>query len=158
MTGGQRLAVEDVERRALDSPFGGWLDHRSLVDNRGACDRNDDCFGFHAGEGSGADHALRFRRKWRGDYDIVALGQHFGETVGAVDPVDERVDVVERRAVTFDGEDPHSHGADPGGDGAADVAVADNPDRLAGNLRDVELLPAAGLLIPDHAPEVLGEV
>ena len=44
------------------------------------------------------------------------------------------------------------------GDGAADVAVADDANGLAGNLFHVELFPAARLLIAEHAAEIFGKV
>src|SRR5260221_588718 len=56
------------------------------------------------------------------------------------------------------GEDVHAHGADSGGNRAADIAVSDDPDGLPGNGQYVERLPARSHLIANHAPKIFSEV
>src|SRR6266850_6315217 len=56
------------------------------------------------------------------------------------------------------GEDVHAHGADSGGNRAADIAVSDDSYGLARDWQDVERLPARSHLVANHAPKIFGEV
>src|SRR5712671_763638 len=56
------------------------------------------------------------------------------------------------------GEDVHAHGADSGGDRAADITVSDDSYGLARDWQDVERLPTGSHLVANHAAKIFGEV
>src|SRR5215831_13572366 len=51
-----------------------------------------------------------------------------------------------------------AHAACARGHRAADVAISDDAEGLSRDFGDVELLPAAGFLVADHAAQVFGEI
>src|SRR5208337_3133682 len=96
-------------------------------------------------KGGIADHVAGFSGEWRGDHDIVALGKHAGEVARLIEAVDERIRRCGR--VPLERENTHPHGMDAAGYGAANVSITNDADSLSGDLFNVELLPAARLLI-----------
>ena len=138
---GRRLLVEDVDAGPGEVTRFERLCHRGLVDDAAAGHVEHDRAGLELGDRRPADQALRRagQRHVHGD-DVRACEQGV--------EVDELGAVIGRllgRDVRVDAQDDHLHGPCSVGDGQADLAQADDPERPAAQLEPGELraLPLA---------------
>src|ERR1017187_10148053 len=156
IAGGNRLFLEDIQARTLDSLFSKRAHQLRLVNYRSAANVDDHRIRLHGRKGSIADHVARLSRQRRRHHDIVALSKQLREFVRLIELVDERVG--RRRRVPLERENAHPHGVYPACNCSANVAITHDSHGLAVNLFDQELLPAARLLVAKHAPKILREI
>src|SRR2546421_10666742 len=134
------------------------MDHGGFINYRAAAEVDEDGGFPHGGEFACADQAARFMVQRSGNDDVVTAGNHFDEPIWAVDLVHERIQLATWGKMALDGKDPHTHWADAGRNGAADVAVSDDAHSPAGNHFDIEGLPHSGELTTNHAAKILGKI
>jgi hypothetical protein len=132
---GRGLALEDVERGALEPSRRERVGERELVDEATARAVHEPCAGLHREDALAREDVAR----------LVAVGDVQADEVGAREQLVEgqELDAFERRALAREvgivGHDLHGEAEPARGDHATDATEADDAERLAGDLASGEL-------------------
>ena len=156
VAGGKGLLLEHIQRGATDALVLQRVDQRRLVDHGAAPHVDQHARGLHRCDGGAVDQPLRVGGQRGRDDDIVRAAHQRMQLFRAQRFIDQ---VVAARHLGPPAQRDHAHAqrlGQPGGC-TTDVPVADDAQRLAMGLLDIELFPAPGRLVAFHAVEVLGE-